>query len=116
MKLWKLIAVLVVAAAALWLQLGHSLRLGPLVFGRLRLIVPLWCTLALIVAVVGHNLFAYLVAGVCLVLTFVVRFIWFGFHRVKLHHRLQGSRPWALRSRAACTSSASAAPASDTMP
>ena len=86
------------AAAALWLQLGHSLRLGPLVFGRLRLIVPLWCTLALIVAVVGHNLFAYLVAGVCLVLTFVVRFIWFGFHRVKLHHRLQGSRPWALRS------------------
>jgi serine/threonine protein kinase len=83
-------------AAALWLQLGHALRLGPLVFGRLRLIVPFWCAIALIVGAVGQNRFSYLVAGVCPVLPLVVRFIWFGFHRMKLHHRLQGNRPWTL--------------------
>jgi serine/threonine protein kinase len=86
------------AATALWLRLGHALRLGPLVFGRWRIFIPVWCVLALAVAFVGQNLLAYLAAGACSLGMIVVRILWFGFHRTKLQHRLHASRPWTLHS------------------
>ena len=86
------------AEAGLWLNLGYAIKLGPLVFGRLRLILPVWFVLSAAMAFVGQNLLAYVIAGVCPVVAMVVRFIWFGFHRVKLQHRLHEAKPWTLRS------------------
>jgi hypothetical protein len=85
-------------AAVLWLQLGRALKLGPLVFGRWRFLIPVWGVLALATAYVGQNAFAYAAALSCLAAVFVVRLIWFGFHRQRLQHHIPGSRPWTLRS------------------
>ena len=86
------------AAAVLWLRLGHALRLGSLVFGGWRVFLPVWLALALAVAFVGQNPWAYVVAGVCPLGMFIARNIWFGFHRAKLQHLLQANRPWTMRS------------------
>ena len=86
------------AAAGLWLKLGHALKLGPLIFGRWRFFLLVWGLLALVMAFVGQNLFAYLLAAACFVAVLVVRVMWFGFHRAKLQHRLHDGSPWTLRS------------------
>jgi len=86
------------ADAALWLQLGHALKFGPLVFGRLRLLLPVWCLLAAAVAVVGQNRLAYALALLCPLAVLGVRIVYCRRHRAKVQHRLHPERPWALRS------------------
>ncbi len=86
------------AVAALWLRLGHAIKLGLPVFGRLRLMLPLWTVLATTVAFIGQNRIAYVIAAVCPIAALGLRILWCGFHRVKLQQRLQLKRPWTLRS------------------
>ncbi len=104
------------AAAGLWRGLGLALLQGPLVFGRLRFMVPFLVLLSAGVAIVGQHPLAYALAGICPVVIFVVRVLWFGFHRAKLRKWLPDAAPWTFRSSGwRCRQEARAAFSSETL-
>jgi serine/threonine protein kinase len=86
------------ATAGLWLHLGYALKVGPLIFGRLRMILPIWLLLSAVIAFVGQNILAYAIAGAFPFAVFTVRMLWLRFHRAKLQGQLREKRPWTLRS------------------
>jgi len=86
------------AAAGLWLELGRALKPGSLVFGRWLTFIPVWGLLALAMAGIGQNRFAYVGALVCPVVMLLVRMIGFWLHRRAIQLRFEGSSPWTLQS------------------
>ena len=84
--------------AGTWLRLERALKIGPLVFGRFRLLAPFWLLVVLAVALVWQAIPAYLVAAACLIGVGFVRISWHGVHRQKLGELAPKERPWTLRS------------------
>ncbi|MFT3782115.1 MAG: hypothetical protein QM790_08870 [Nibricoccus sp.] len=84
--------------AGTWLRLGQALKLGPLIFGRFRFLVPLWLGIALGIAIVWQNSLAYAGAIGFVLAAVLLRFFWHGIHREKVKELVSKERPWRIRS------------------